>query len=401
MTRFGCTVVCLSLVASANGGCLLFSDPINRAPTVSITCSQNGAAIPCSPDQDPPPEFVRNKIVFQAVASDPDQAADTLRFDWATDKNCSNAAAGLPAFPKVGFTSFPFTPTDLIPGCVAVVVTDTQGASASAQQAFTVVDQAPTAKIEIVPGPGLVLPEIGQPFLLPLYAKATLTGKDSTDPDDNPTQGDFFWNVRLGDTLISMPGCPDPNKEPYLCTFTTATPGTYFVQLVVSDGVLKSEPTAQTIQVAGDQLPSIVLDLVQPTPPLSPDDPPLQLLASLDNTFTINRVDDDGDPYPSADPATPYLTPPAGFVWFIQTGSDVSSFKRLTGANGPSYTIHPGPFHPQDSIRLRVEYHDRVTACQPDSPGCDAAFRACDRSAAICYSPDLRAQWVTWAVVFR
>jgi hypothetical protein len=383
--------VCFSLVASANTGCLLFSDPINTAPTVSITCSQAGVSIPCTPDQKP--SFVRNKIVlFQAVATDPDQRADTLRLDWYIDKSCNTALAGPSAL------SGQYYPKDLGAGCVAVVVTDSQGASARAEQLFTVENQPPVAEIEIVTSPSLVAPEPGQPLMLPLYAKAPLTGAKSNDPDGAANLLNFAWRVYSGDTQITMSGCPDPSKEPYLCTFGTDKPGNYRVQLVVSDQLeAESAPVTQAIQVAGEQLPNIVLDFVQPAPPFPPDDSPLQLLADLPNTFTINRVDDDGDPYPSADPTTPYPIPPAGFVWFVKTDSK-PAFERLTGANGASYTIPVGSFSAQQSVRLRVEYHDRVTACQPK---CGAVFAACDPLATICYSSDLRVQWVTWAVVFR
>jgi hypothetical protein len=236
--------------------------------------------------------------------------------------------------------------------------------------------------------------------MLQLYANATFTAAQSNDPDDTFEQLDFHWTVLSGSTQIAMPGCPDPSKAPWLCSFATEKAGSYRVQLVVNDSQLSSTPAEKAIQVATDQLPNIVLDVVQPLPPLSPDEPPLQLLASRPNTFTVNRVEDDGDPYPSSDPAFPYPTPPAGFLWLVQSASS-PSFSRLSTATGPSFTVPAGAFQAQQAIRVHVGYHDRVTACQPKTLGCDAVFAACDPSAIVCHSPDLRAQWVTWSVLFR
>ena len=396
MPRSGCTVAYLSLLTSA--GCLLFSDPINTAPAVSIACSQEAFSTVCSQGQDPPNFARKANVQFQAIASDPDQSTDTLRFDWYLGKYCN---AVVPAQgPSVGQAQFLLLPTDLGSGCVAVVVTDSQGATAVASRDFAVVDQPPVAQLDIASAAGGVLPEPGQPLMLPLYARATFTAAESKDPDDNSEQLDFLWTVLSGNTPIAMPGCPDPSKAPWLCSFATDKAGSYRVQIVVSDSILASAPAEKAIQVAADQLPNIVLDFAQPLPPLSPDDPPLPLVASQPNTFTVNRVEDDGDPYPSSDPATPYPNPPASFLWFYQSGGS-PSFDRLSTATGPSLTVPPGTFGAQQAIRLRVEYHDRVTACQPKTLGCNAVLAACDPSATVCYSPDLRAQWVTWSVLFR
>jgi hypothetical protein len=404
VTRSVRAVAYLTLLSSA--GCLLFSDPINTAPTVSLSCTQEAFSTVCAQGQEPPSFFRQANVQFQATVSDPNQDASTLELAWYVTQDCEPVPSGLAAGPKVGLTQFPFLPTDLGHVCVTAVVTDRQGASAKASRDFEVVDQPPVAGLDVVPTAGLVLPEPGQPLMLPLFAKVTFTGAGSKDPDDDPNQLTYGWSVYSGTTQLSMPGCPDPGK-PHLCTFTAASAGDYRVQLVVFDpypSFKRSDPPAeQAIRVATDQLPNIVLDLAQPSPPTSLNDAPLQLLAGFDNSFSINRVEDDGDPFPSSDPARPYPTPPAGFLWSYQTGTD-PSFHRLIGETGPYFTLRADPsdaFWPQDSIRLRVEYHDRVTACQPKTAGCDAVFRACDPSAVICYSQDLRVQWVTWSVVFR
>ena len=155
----------------------------------------------------------------------------------------------------------------------------------------------------------------------------------------------------------------------------------------------------QLIQVAGDQLPNIDINSAQPLPPTSSSESPLLLFANLANTFAINRVEDDGDPYPSADPSSPNPASPAGFVWYIRPPGS-ALFQRVIGS-GPTFTIPQGTYNSQAIVQVRVEYHDRVTACQPRTPGCDAVFAACDPNATICYSADFRIEWVTWTVEFR
>jgi hypothetical protein len=390
----GSQLLLLCLLASGTAGCLLFTDPINNAPSVTITAVQDAT------------QLVRSKSaqftaipVATASTIDPDQSTESLTFGWYQGKTCDKALSGQPAASSAGFVTFSFQPKDLGPGCVAVVVTDTHGATATATLRYEVVDQAPVAIIKIPPTAGQPTPVDGQPYPLALYSKIALSGKDSYDPDneDLPLLTPIWSVYAANGTQVLLPGCPDKDKGAYVCTFATATPGTYHVKLVVSTNDKKSDPAVQLIQVAEDQLPNIVLDSAQPLPPTSPSDAPLLLFANLDNTFTINRVEDDGDSYPSADPTT---ANPAGFVWFWRDYPPSGTFTRWTGS-GPTFTIPAGPTRSQRSLQVRVEYHDRVTACQPRTPGCDAVFAACDPNATICYSPDLRVEWVTWTVTFR
>jgi hypothetical protein len=377
------------LLASGTAGCLLFTDPINTAPSVAITPGGG-------PDT---PKLVRGRDAqFTALANDPDQSTDSLNFDWYHDKTCDKALNGPPAISRPGLVAFPpFQPKELGSGCLAVVVTDKHGATAQATQRYDVVDLAPVAVLEILPAAGQRPAIEGQPYPIALFSQITLSGANSDDPDDvKPTP---IWHVFSADkTEILVPGCPDNSKGPYVCTFTTSTPGTYRVQLVVSDDY-ESIAAEQFIQVADDQLPNIVLDSAQPLPPTSPNDPPLLLLADLANTFTIIRVEDDGDPYPSSDPLNPTASP-AGFVWFVRDYAIDNFFHRVIGG-GPTFTLPAQAYQPQDTIQVRVEYHDRVTACQPRTPGCDAVFAACDVNATICYAADRRVEWVTWTVTFR
>jgi hypothetical protein len=380
----------LCLLASETAGCLLFTDPVNTAPIVSIST------------QDDPNNLVRSKTTyFTADAFDPDQSADSLRFDWYQGKTCDSAFAGPPAsLPTLGHSPFPFRPTELGTGCIAVVVTDSRGATATATLNYTVVDQAPIAVITIPQATGQPASVAGQSYPLALYSQITLSGADSHDPEEDLKLLTLIWSVYADSTQILLPGCPDISKGPYVCTFATTNPGSYRVKLVVSDSSGLQDTAEQAIEVADDQLPDIIIDSAEPLPPTSPNESPLLLLANLDNAFTINRVEDDGDPYPSSDPLNPEPASPAGFVWFFRLDQAGQLFQRWIGG-GPTFTIPANMFKPQQTVQVRAEYHDRVTACQPKTPGCNAVFAACDPNATICYSSNFRAQWVTWTVTFR
>jgi hypothetical protein len=381
----------LCLLASETAGCLLFTDPINTAPTISITT------------QDDPNNLLRSKTAsFTADAFDPDQSADSLKFDWYQGKTCDKALNTPPAPSSPGLVPFRFRPTELGTGCVAVVVTDNRGATAKATLIYEVVDQAPIAVLEIQPSAGQPAAINGQPYPLALYSQITLSGANSKDPDDPDIKLlSLIWHVYSSNsTEILMPGCPDNSKSPYVCTFATTNPGNYRVDLVVSDSTGKQDTAEQAIQVAQDELPNIVIDSAEPLPPTSPNES-LLLAANRDNTFTITRVEDDGDPYPTTDPQNPYPAPPAGFVWSFRLYQTGELFKRWIGDGGPTFTIPANFYSPQETVQVRAEYDDRVTACQPMTSDCRAAITACDPNATICYSSDRRVQWVTWTVAFR
>jgi hypothetical protein len=386
----GCKVLILCSLASAMAGCLAFADSINTPPMVTLE----------SPSE---PLVLKKSALFIAHASDPNQSEDTLQFDWYQGRTCEEAAALPPAASLVGRNTFSPVLTELGPGCVGVIVTDDRGATASAYHPYKVDNQAPTAHIDVVSTAGQPASTPGQSLSLPLFATVVLSGAASNDAEDDAQHLTPKWTVYKDEKPVAtIATCPDKTKGEFVCTFTTQDPGSYRVELVVVDsGELSSEPAEQAIDVGADQLPSIELDSAAPLAPTAPDDPPLLALASLDLTFAINRVDDDGDPYPSSDRQNPYPAPPAGFVWYLRHFQPVSDpFRRWIG-NSPTLTIPAGTFLPGDTIQVRAEYHDRVTACQPRTPGCNAAFSACDVAATICYASDFRAQWVTWTVAFQ
>jgi hypothetical protein len=390
VTTRGCGLLLLCLLASGTWGCLLFTDPINTAPTVSVAT------------EDPFGLSRSRTALFTANAFDPNQSTDSLKFDWYQGKkSCDKAPNAALAASSIGNRTFQFQPSDLGSGCVVVVVTDNRGATASATQSYEVVDQAPTAVIKIQNAPGQPEPVVGQTYPLALYSKLTLSGASSTDPDDNNDLKLLtpIWHVFSAEsTEITVPGCPDNSKGAFVCTFSATAPGSYRVQLVVNDSNNMQSVAEQLIQVADDQLPTIDIESAQPLPPTSSSASPLLLFANLPNTFTVNRVEDDGDPYPPPALSSSAPASPAGFVWYIRRPNS-ALFERWIGS-GPTFTI-PQKFNPQDIVQVRVEYHDRVTACQPRTPGCDAVFAACDPNATICYSSDFRVEWVTWTVEFR
>jgi hypothetical protein len=375
-------------------GCLVFSDPINSPPTVSL-------AAPSDP-------IVRGRsAVFVANAVDPDQGTDTLEFDWYRDRTCDRAKQNPAELSGPGRVTFSVYPTDMTPGCIVVVVTDKYGASASASQTYEVVDLPPTADIKILSPSSCQQSASDQPCEIPLFSAAALSGNDSSDPDDLKQSLTPIWTVysTSDNSQVTIPTCPDKDKGAFVCTFTTPTPGTYRVELVVNDPYeAQSQPPAeQFIKVDTDQPPNIDIDYAVPKPQTSPDDPPFVRLASQDNTFAINKVEDDGDPYPPTNPAG--NSPASGFVWYVrQYLPKTLPFDRWVG-QGASFTVPANKYQPGDTIQVRGQYRDRVTACQPThTPGCDAAFQACGdfNGTLTCYAQasdgTLHIQWVTWTV---
>ena len=90
-----------------------------------------------------------------------------------------------------------------------------------------------------------------------------------------------------------------------------------------------------------------------------------------DAAFSVDRVDDDGDPYPGT------ATGETHFTWFVGHGNDaVTSVMN----DFHSLNISPGTFGIGEKGRVRVEIHDRK------GTAIDAALMGCGDNAA-CEAP--------------
>jgi REJ domain len=312
-----------------------------------------------------------DKMTFTATIHDPDQSSDSLKVDWyvGTDGDCDKAMAGTAAScgtqrnDQCLFT--PNTPGSI---CVAVRVTDRYGASAVASRVFTVENRAPTAAIvQTSPAPTTAP--------LPLLSNLAFSAADSTDPDPNDTEGlTFTWTVTQPDkTTVSLGTCASPDT-PDMCSFTASMPGTYHVQVTVTDPCQASNSASVDVVIAQDQPPCIT-----GTTPRS-----LQTLAFSDQTesFVVDSVADDVDPYPESTSGT--------FTWLYRIGTTGDFQRWLMLANSNRLAVGPALLAQAvgDVIQIRVEYQD--------SRG--HSLSSCDQDADRCELIPGCAQWVTWTV---
>lgn len=166
-------------------------------------------------------------------------------------------------------------------------------------------------------------------------------------------------------------------SEAVRCLIVPDYPGTYVLQLEVSDGQ-DSDTTDHTIEVDEDQ-PPCIRDTTPGHSALNP-----RLFFDLDETrrLEVLRVEDDLDPYP-----------PAGgisFTWQIDEGLG-GGFRAVPGYDEPFLDIDPNDYSAGQQIRVRVIVQDRETrdlsSCPPQEPTC-SLVAGCP-------------QWVTWEIEFR
>jgi hypothetical protein len=352
--------------------CLLVTSPINTAPQVTILAPDNNS-------------IVREKTaIFTAKAEDKNQDIKTLKYSWYRSTTCSEALSDRekPELSGIGQTYFSFIPDSLKGGCIALIVTDNEGATHTATHPFEVLNQPPTATIEILPTTEQNIPVKGQPYVLSLFDQLLLSGSQSKDLDNEDNQLlTYYWRIYASDeTQRALDACPQKQNQE-VCTFKMEVPGDYRIELVVVDPYhLESEAATQTISVSTDTPPNIAS--------YSPQTLSFPQYSREPTNLAVIKVEDDGDPFP---PSPQF---PAGFIWywrnFVIGGS--AEFTRLPWATQASLTIPGYTFQSGDTIQYRLEYHDRVTANSP---------LPCDTGLLTCQIGNNRRQWITWTVSYQ
>ena len=326
MARLRTRLFLVTILAGGSTNCLLDTGPINMPPTVQI---------------DEPSQSLHRggTATFTATIHDPDQSNDTLTVAW-----------------HVGSV------------CVVVKVSDRYGDTAVASRVFTVEDQPPTAVIEQTSPAATAA-------TLPLSSTFTFSALGSTDPD--PGDGNtltFAWTVTQPDgTTLSVNTCPSP-QTPAICSFTSAMPGSYHVQLTATDASGMSSSASVDVVIAQDQPPCIVG--FTPTA--------LQTIgfADQDTTFAVTSVDDDVDPYPGSTLGS--------FTWWYRMGTSGGFIRLSNPYSSNQLDFGPDAFSTGDEVQVRVEYQDRI----------NRSFSTCDQNAVRCELVPGCAQWVTWTVQF-
>jgi hypothetical protein len=389
-------------------GCLLFTDPVNKAPNVTI--------------REPSPPITRGSPAeFTATVTDDHDSPASLLFEWAEFKTKQQGCSWITPATWVSnymstkwdvFEPYPFTAQSLESVCVCARATDHNGATTiQCSTAITPVNSPPVAKIEDVTGAA------SGSSLRSLCSLVHLSAEKS-----NVTEGDaldFNWIIQYSGSdpsakPQSTPCPPDDKSKPErnLC-FYAGSPGTYKVTLQITDSVVVNGITTATpSNLAKFDVP---VDVDRP-PCIQRTDPDvhaglimLSRSANLGTTygtrsFTVPSVLDDCEPYPPA--STGKSTQ---FVWWLldQTRASPSWKVKVTPINSNSFTVNQSDFpdaRPGDTIQLRVEVRD--TAVQKYLSGLlESQDTICpivppESSPAICGTNDC-VRWTTWTVQFE
>jgi hypothetical protein len=356
--------ICFFLLAPI-AGCILYSDPINEAPEISIVQPERITRIA--------------PAVFTATVNDPDQGQTPLRFGWweamgacSPDllENLRNGAVR--AEQSIDLPTHSFHPTLHGTYCVAVQVTDRHGARAAAAVTFETVNLPPA----IVLNSGVATePETTRPLWSTLRVLAKAEDGLNFDPEGDSVG--LQWSLTRPDqsTVVPMP-CPDSSTATEVC-FIADRSGEYTVSIEATDAHGLVQKTETKLTVAPDAPPCI--GQFEPNLPL------LLRAADATATFAILSVADDGDPFPRPTARSSELR----FTWSVQEPG--KPFGRLADYNAERFTL-PGTYKTGDRVQVRVEVEDRVI--RNASGGCSDSDATCGVSATCL-------QRYTWAVEYR
>jgi hypothetical protein len=356
----------LVLLVSALPACLLYTDPINKAPAVTIK---------------PPPAIQAGTLTFHADSSDPDGDPVTLRWtgvhkpcakdpaeDWAAGESSNGDAFQLEV---TGHQSF----------CVRVVAQDRYGArSIEATYDGALKNQDP--EIELAVTPAL---SAGQAY--PLFTTFRVAASPLMDADGDPVT--FTWKgVDGSGTELQMLPCEPDHPQEVRC-FSADTPGTYMISVQGSDGVPGSQPVTATLPLAvmDDSPPCI-----EATDPSADTDVVVMAVSDPPRRFEVRQVRDDGNPFPIGPHGV------AGFQW--STAGAGASWQRYRGYDRPTFDVGASLFddvRPGSTYRVRVEVRDPRRELPPELHAVEVACE--DR--AVCKLPETCVRWLTWSVRFR
>lgn len=387
-------------------GCLLFTDPINKAPTVSI----NG----------PSGQVVRGKTVeFTANVSDDKDSPATLVIAWSAftsvNPGCDwiTKAAWAPPQPiEIGASSAPyhFTANKMGVVCVCVQATDRDGASSQACQPVEPVNLTPVAIITDVSG---ARSGDSQPLCSSIHLSAEVSNSLAGD------QLQFTWTMQYAGSdpagkAAQLAACDDVVSslaDQHRC-FYAAGPGTYTVTLTVSDTPAEGGTTFTTTSKPA------TFDI-----PVSVDTPPCLQRTDPDvyaQRVLLSRSTDLGSTYQSrtfkvlsaADDCEPYPVPASSgkqstqFVWSIYDKTQLAPKWAPQTNTTDSFTVSQAMFptaRPGDTIQVRVEardatvqklYRSGISACASDLTDICCGSGQCTGT-----NDCIR--WTTWTVQFQ
>jgi hypothetical protein len=376
-------------------GCLLFTDPINKAPDVSI----NG------------PTEVTRGIPTNYTATVTDDRDDPALFilQWfefdSENQGCGliNATSSPSVPPTLRDRNAPyaFTAQNTDIKCLCVQATDRDGASNFKCLAVTPKNVAPIAAITDVSGA-----TSGQSRAL--CSQIEISAEDSRFPPDDLLQ--FNWSLGYSGTdpngkLVQLADCDGvpASLAPQRKCFSASAPGDYKVTLSITD----TPPGGSAANALTSNLAEFDVPVNVDTPPcLQQTDPDKYSLLTFlsrrtddSRTFTVLSVADDCEPYPPLRSSKQ----PAQFVWSVYdaTSSSPKWVYQVNTTNAFTVTsaMYPGTL-PGDTIKVRVEVRDSAvpkltSACPSDQTDICCGADACTGSSNDCV------RWTTWTVGFE
>ena len=389
-------------------GCLLFTDPVNQAPQVTI-------------DPHPDPVYRGSATDFTVQVTDEDSLS-TMQVRWAEFANKDPLCKSITPTDWVttpasgsGLT-YPFTAKSLGATCLCAQAIDHYGGVGQGCQRIVPVNPTPDAKITDLVG----LPIATQQAKC---SEIQLSGEHSFFlPDD---QIDFGWTLDYAGAdpkgkqtqLGACQGATPSKPGAYQCLFAAGS-GTYTVGLVITATPPGTAPGSTSS--ASSTKTSLSITIAEDTPAcMQQTSPELNakwiLLARSSNlgakyesrTFTVSSVRDDCEPFPPTRTDTP-TAQQALFVWSVLDGTQGKTKWEVQAnpANSNYFKIDQDNFpnaRPGDTIGLRVEVRDTPgqTLYQTVGPICT------DPSTGTCCGPkgctgtNDCIRWTTWTVQFQ
>lgn len=389
-------------------GCLLFTDPINEAPKVTIR----------GPDTE---EVVRGQdVVFWIATLEDDEKLTQV--EWAaieavnrgcssiTNANWKDARETSPPLDRN--VSYIFKPYALDVMCICARATDSHGAVGFSSPCLRLEPQnaPPEARIVDVEGYNS---EATRPLCSTIHLSAA-TSKFPTSKDDIV---DFSWSLVYSGSdpsganahLGECSGVASDVTMQHKC-FYAAVPGTYTVTLSITDtpsasvggGPLTSAPVSFVAKVAADR-PAW---LRRTNPEWDAQIVVLSRSSDLggsyeSRTFEVTSVDDDCEPIPA-----PAGKREARLLWSIWGADKSKPDWEYQATSSKSLEVNQTRFPdalPGDVVKIRVEVLDAAADNLYKTPGyspCPAEVDICCE-AGDCASKDPPVRWTTWKVLFQ